>query len=105
MAVQHGGVLTVTGRGKHTTLRPLLAAAVLGFAAAARAAQSAPVFVIVETELGALTVAVDVAHAPATAANFLKYVDGRLYDGGTVNRAVRPDNTTRRDVPIQVIQF
>jgi len=46
-----------------------------------------------------------VAHAPITGANFLKYVDGKFYDGGAVNRAVRPDNTTRHDVEIQVIQF
>src|SRR5262249_49357176 len=38
-------------------------------------------------------------------ANFLKYVDGKFYDGGAVNRAVRPDNTVRHDVEIQVIQF
>jgi peptidyl-prolyl cis-trans isomerase A (cyclophilin A) len=50
-------------------------------------------------------VEVDGAHAPVTAANFLKYVDGGFYDGGTVNRSVRPDNTTRHDVEIQVIQF
>src|SRR6185295_16092185 len=47
----------------------------------------------------------DPVHAPVTAANFLKYVDGKFYDGGTINRAVRPDNTTRHDVEIQVIQF
>jgi peptidyl-prolyl cis-trans isomerase A (cyclophilin A) len=48
---------------------------------------------------------IDVAHAPVTAANFLKYVDGKYYDGGVINRAVRPDNTVRHDVEIQVIQF
>jgi peptidyl-prolyl cis-trans isomerase A (cyclophilin A) len=32
-------------------------------------------------------------------------VDARFYDGGMVNRAVRPDNTIRHDVEIQVIQF
>jgi peptidyl-prolyl cis-trans isomerase A (cyclophilin A) len=48
---------------------------------------------------------IDVAKAPVTAANFLKYVDGKFYDGGVVNRSVRPDNTTRHDVEIQVIQF
>ena len=64
-----------------------------------------PVTVVFETELGNIVVDVDVAHAPVTAANFLKYVDGKFYDGGIVNRSVRPDNTTRHDVEIQVIQF
>ena len=64
-----------------------------------------PVTVVFETELGAITMSVDVARAPITAANFLKYVDGKFYDGGMINRAVRPDNTTRHDVEIQVIQF
>ena len=61
--------------------------------------------VVFETEKGAIEIEVDAAHAPLTAANFLKYVDGRFYDGGTINRAVRPDNTTRHDVEIQVVQF
>jgi peptidyl-prolyl cis-trans isomerase A (cyclophilin A) len=47
----------------------------------------------------------DVARAPVTAANFLRYVDGKFYDGGMINRAVRPDNTVRHDVEVQVIQF
>ena len=64
-----------------------------------------PVTVIFETELGAITMEIDVVRAPITGANFLKYVDGKFYDGGVVNRAVRPDNTTRKDVEIQVIQF
>src|SRR5215467_1509587 len=66
---------------------------------------AAPVFVAFETELGTITVSIDLEHAPITAANFLKYVDGKFYDGGVINRAVRPDNTTRHDVEIQVIQF
>ena len=61
--------------------------------------------VVFETELGRITIEVDAARAPITAANFLRYVDGKFYDGGMVDRAVRPDNTTRRDVEIQVIQF
>lgn len=64
-----------------------------------------PVVVVFETELGAITMEIDVAHAPITAANFLKYVDGKFYDGGVINRSVRPDNTRRHDVEIQVIQF
>jgi peptidyl-prolyl cis-trans isomerase A (cyclophilin A) len=70
-----------------------------------QAAAAAPVAVVFQTELGEITVEVDVARAPVTAANFLKYVDGKFFDGGVVNRSVRPDNTTRRDVAIQVIQF
>ena len=58
-----------------------------------------------ETEKGTIEVAVDGARAPATAANFLRYVDAGFFDGGSVNRAVRPDNTVRHDVEIQVIQF
>ena len=68
-------------------------------------AQAAPVAVIFETELGNITMEIDVAKAPISAANFLKYVDGKFYDGGRVIRSVRPDNTIRHDVEIQVIQF
>ncbi len=64
-----------------------------------------PVTVVFDTELGPIVMEVDVARAPVTAENFLKYVDGHHYDGGVVNRAVRPDNTTRKDVEIEVIQF
>ncbi len=61
--------------------------------------------VVFETEKGTIEIEVDTVHAPASAANFLRYVDGKFYDGGMVNRAVRPDNTVRHDVEIQVIQF
>jgi peptidyl-prolyl cis-trans isomerase A (cyclophilin A) len=63
------------------------------------------VLVRIETALGAIDLAIDVTRAPISAANFLKYVDGGFYDGGTINRAVRADNTTRHDVKIEVIQF
>lgn len=43
--------------------------------------------VVFETEKGAIEVEVDTVHAPASAANFLKYVDGGFYAGGSVNRA------------------
>ena len=61
--------------------------------------------VVFETEKGAIEMEVDRVHAPASTANFLKYVDGGFYDGGVIDRAVRPDNTVRHDVEIQVIQF
>jgi peptidyl-prolyl cis-trans isomerase A (cyclophilin A) len=63
-----------------------------------------PVIVTVETDKGTIALEIDTVHAPITAANFLKYVEGKFYDGGIVNRAVRPDNTVRHDVVIQVIQ-
>ena len=65
---------------------------------------ASPVQVVLDTELGRVTIDVDVAHAPVTAANFLKYVQGGFYDGGRFHRTVRPDTETRTDVPIQVVQ-
>jgi peptidyl-prolyl cis-trans isomerase A (cyclophilin A) len=79
--------------------------AVIVLAAPAAGQSPPPVRVVFETELGSITMEIDVAKAPITGSNFLKYVDGKFYDGGIVNRAVRPDNTTRKDVEIQVIQF
>jgi peptidyl-prolyl cis-trans isomerase A (cyclophilin A) len=66
--------------------------------------QQNAVLVVVETEIGSITLEVDALHAPITAANFLEYVDAGLYDGGEFHRAVRPDNEVRKDVPIQVVQ-
>jgi peptidyl-prolyl cis-trans isomerase A (cyclophilin A) len=87
------------------TIRALVAAvAVLAGAAPQSPDRQNPV-VVFETEKGSIEMAIDSVSAPATAANFLKYVDAGFYDGGTVNRAVRPDNTVRHDVQIQVIQL
>jgi peptidyl-prolyl cis-trans isomerase A (cyclophilin A) len=52
------------------------------------------VMVRIETSLGNIDIAVDTTHAPITAANFLKYVDGKFYDGGRFHRATRPNNYT-----------
>jgi hypothetical protein len=57
---------------------------------------SQPVWVVFETGLGNITVEVDVAHAPITGANFLKYVDGKFYDGGISNRTPEQTASTRR---------
>jgi peptidyl-prolyl cis-trans isomerase A (cyclophilin A) len=46
----------------------------------------------IQTSFGDIDIAVDTKSAPVTAANFLKYVDAGLYDGGRFNRATRPDN-------------
>ena len=64
----------------------------------------APVRVVMQTELGDIEIEIDVARAPVTAANFLRYVDAQKYDGGRFHRTVRPDNQTEKPVPIAVIQ-
>jgi peptidyl-prolyl cis-trans isomerase A (cyclophilin A) len=63
-----------------------------------------PVIVVFETDAGAITVEVDTRRAPITAANFLRYVDAGMYDGGRFHRTVRPDTELRSDYPIQVVQ-
>jgi peptidyl-prolyl cis-trans isomerase A (cyclophilin A) len=60
--------------------------------------------VVLETDKGTIEIAVDTLRAPVTAANFLKYVDAKLYDGGSFRRTVRPETETRTDYPVQVIQ-
>jgi peptidyl-prolyl cis-trans isomerase A (cyclophilin A) len=57
-----------------------------------------------ETALGAFEVEIDAARAPITAANFLKHVDGGLYDGGRVHRSARLETQATRPVKIEVIQ-
>jgi peptidyl-prolyl cis-trans isomerase A (cyclophilin A) len=84
----------------------LFTALVVAWVAAPVSSQpGANTVVVFETGKGNIEIEVDAAHAPLSAANFLKYVDGGFYDGGAINRAVRPDNTVRHDVEIQVIQF
>jgi peptidyl-prolyl cis-trans isomerase A (cyclophilin A) len=68
------------------------------------AAQAPPVRVLVQTELGDIVLEVDAARAPATAANFLRYVDAGHYDGGTWHRTVKMDNQPESPVKIEVIQ-
>jgi len=49
----------------------------------------APVRVLLHTGEGDILVEIDRAHAPVSAANFLRYVDGRRYDGTEFYRAMR----------------
>jgi peptidyl-prolyl cis-trans isomerase A (cyclophilin A) len=71
------------------TLAALVVAPLLG-----QAPNDGEVLVRIETGLGSIDVAIDTKRAPITAANFLKYVDAGLYDGGRFHRATRPDNYT-----------
>jgi peptidyl-prolyl cis-trans isomerase A (cyclophilin A) len=62
------------------------------------------VTVRLETEMGDIDVEVDVARAPVTGANFLRYVDAGRYDGGRFHRTVRLDNQPGKTVLIEVVQ-
>ncbi|MGC4192503.1 MAG: peptidylprolyl isomerase [Thermomicrobiales bacterium] len=54
----------------------------------------------IETPLGAIVVALD-HRAPGTVANFLRYVDAGLYDGGRFHRTVRPDNNSNAGLNVR----
>ena len=75
--------------------------------AAARAEDPKPpklLHVLIQTDLGDIEVELYPASAPNTVANFLKYVDGKFYDGGRVHRTVTRDNQPDNKVKIEVIQ-
>ena len=67
-------------------------------------AEPAPVRVVIRTEKGDIEVELDTAKAPTTVANFLKYVDGKFYDGGRFHRTVTQKNQPDNKVKIEVIQ-
>jgi peptidyl-prolyl cis-trans isomerase A (cyclophilin A) len=60
--------------------------------------------VIIQTDLGNIEVEIDTAHAPLTAANFLRYVDLGFYRFGQFHRTVRADNQPDSKVKIAVVQ-
>jgi peptidyl-prolyl cis-trans isomerase A (cyclophilin A) len=66
--------------------------------------RSKRVSVLIQTEKGDIEVELDAAKAPATVANFLRYLDDKFYDGGRFHRTVKPDNQPRDQVKIGVIQ-
>src|SRR3954462_2065857 len=79
------------------------ALAAAGPALAQRAATAAPVptppppgpdglvQVLLHTDAGDITLALEAVKAPITTANFLKYVDGKRYDNGTIYRTMRSE--------------
>ena len=60
--------------------------------------------VLIKTEMGDITVEIYADKAPGTAANFLKYVDVKLYDDTTFHRTVTLENQRPEEVKIEVIQ-
>jgi peptidyl-prolyl cis-trans isomerase A (cyclophilin A) len=63
-----------------------------------------PILAIIQTELGDIEVELYPDRAPGTVANFLRYVDAKLYDGSRFHRTVTPDNQPSSPVKIEVIQ-
>ena len=88
-----------------TKARPhrLLVLVALSFWYCAAALGQEPVNVIMLTSQGEIRIALDVQKAPVTTANFLRYVDGKHYDGATFYRAVRYENDNGNP-KIEVIQ-
>lgn len=62
---------------------------------------SAPLYVTLETRLGAFTVELFAQQAPLTTANFLAYVDSGRYDGSSIFRIVTPANQQAED-PVRI---
>src|SRR5207253_6196567 len=60
--------------------------------------------VLIRTHLGSIEVEVGANHAPATAANFMRYVDAGRYKGGRFHRTVTMQNQPDKKVKIEVIQ-
>lgn len=78
------------------TLLALAAIASLAGAAHAQDAKPNPRVVITTTE-GAMTLELYADRAPVTVANFLKYVDRKLYDGSKFYRASKPKGQVAND--------
>lgn len=63
----------------------------------------AGVDIVLETAFGKIVINLDLASAPATAGNFLHYVDGGFYDGGRFHRTVRLDNNANTNLKAEAI--
>jgi peptidyl-prolyl cis-trans isomerase A (cyclophilin A) len=70
----------------------------------AAVAEVPPTRVELTTELGEIVLEVDLAAAPVTAANFLRYVDEERLEGAHFYRVVTLDNQPDSPVLIEVIQ-
>lgn len=69
-----------------------------------QAESSDKVHVLMVTERGDIELELYAAHAPATVANFLRYVDRGFYQDGVFHRTVTPDNQPDNIIKIEVIQ-
>ena len=84
--------------------RPLGTALILLAAGLASAGEDKSIRVRIETDKGNIEVELNAKSSPNTVANFMKYVDGRFYDGGQFHRTVTPGNQPDNKVMIEVVQ-
>ena len=84
--------------------RRFLCLLVLATAASSAWSSEQLVRVVIQTEAGEIEAEIDTIRAPVTAANFLKYVDAGLFNGGRFFRTVRLDNQPNDTTKIEVIQ-
>jgi len=84
--------------------RPLGTALILLVAGLASAGEDKSIRVRIETDQGNIEVELNAKSSPNTVANFMKYVDGRFYDGGQFHRTVTPGNQPDNKVKIEVVQ-
>ena len=68
------------------------------------ATEAAPIEALLKTSVGEIRFELYPEKAPKTVANFLKYVDGGHFEGGSLYRVVRMDNQEHNTVKIEVIQ-
>lgn len=64
----------------------------------------APLHCVIKTSQGDISIELYPSKAPVTVANFMRYVDGKLYNGSSFFRVCTPVNEATRKVKIQVIQ-
>ena len=90
---------------KHTcALLAVLALLAVTAVGAQQPARRSIIPIRIVTQLGTIDAELDSARAPITVTNFLRYVDGHLYDGGSFFRSVTTTNQPTDSVRIEVIQ-
>ena len=100
------GIIDHTMRRSRALLTAVLLAtsAATGPLAQSPAAPANTPVIAIETEAGTIRVELDPQRAPATVANFLRYVNEHFFDGTAFYRAVTPDNQPTNPIKIEVIQ-
>ena len=60
--------------------------------------------IVIETDLGNITIELHEKLAPITTKNFIKYINENRYKGATFYRVVTPENQPQSKIKIEVIQ-